>query len=477
MCKKTILSVCLFLLGNMAFAQGVLQVSDISQPNDVYSSAEDEAAVIIRCHESIPLKFSSTMDKSADPFQTELQGADSVYYIAFPTGNRYRGRELTIIARGFSPVVLNLDLQPKQLLSFQIIDPNATVDAGCYRGHRNKGMEEIKNSNYEEARNQFIVARECSDCDAEENEKNIATADSLILFRAQAEEAFKLLDYVQAGKIYSKVIALNPYDTYATNRNTICVQNFAQECGAIFSKAEFYYTERDYDRAKALYEQVIAKECTSNLAIATERLNAINTQQRARRDHSHVISYEWRKDVPIGIHTGSYNMHKVGGFFQLDLNPEVFNAIRKDCQYGDKKFPEMNIAFGWTIKIANPVWIHFGPGFTGKMYYGEYAKDKYPTDGYGDEGLQLLDLDKMGVDKTATTMPKDIPTGTTKDDDIEDAWKHTNFAFAVSPVVGLTVKYSYFAFRLTYQYRWSIQSKLKDFMGPSRLSIGVGVAF
>ena len=194
MCKKTILSVCLFLLGNMAFAQGVLQVTDISQPNDVYSSAEDEAAVIIRCHESIPLKFSSTMDKSADPFQTELQGADSVYYIAFPTGNRYRGRELTIIARGFSPVVLNLDLQPKQLLSFQIIDPNATVDAGCYRGHRNKGMEEIKNSNYEEARNQFIVARECSDCDAEENEKNIATTDSLILFRAQAEEAFKLLD-------------------------------------------------------------------------------------------------------------------------------------------------------------------------------------------------------------------------------------------------------------------------------------------
>ena len=90
MCKKTILSVCLFLLGNMAFAQGVLQVTDISQPNDVYSSAEDEAAVIIRCHESIPLKFSSTMDKSADPFQTELQGADSVYYIAFPTGNRYR---------------------------------------------------------------------------------------------------------------------------------------------------------------------------------------------------------------------------------------------------------------------------------------------------------------------------------------------------------------------------------------------------
>lgn len=473
MLKKSILSVCLFLIGSMAFAQGVLQVTDISQPNDVYSSAEDEAAVIIRCHESIPLKFVSTMDKSAEPFQSELQGTDSVYYIAFPTGNRYRGRELTIIARGYTPVSLNLELQPKQLLSFQIIDPNATVDAGCYRGHRNKGIEEIKNSNYEEARNQFIVARECSDCDAEENEKNIEMCDSLILFRAQAEAAFKLLDYVKAGNYYSKVIALNPYDTYATNRNTVCVQNFTQECGAIFSKAEFYYTEKDFDKAKELYEQIIAKECTNNLAIATERLNAINLQQRARKDHSHVITYEWRKDVPIGIHTGSYNMHKAGGFFQLDLNTKVFDAARSDCKYGDKNFPELNMAFGWTIKIYNPVWIHFGPGFTGKMYYGTYQDSKYPTKGYGDEGLQLLDLKKMGLEG-ATSIPKDIPSD---DKDIEDAWKKANFGLAVSPVIGLTVKYSYFAFRLTYQYRWSIQSKLKDFIGTSRLSVGIGVAF
>jgi hypothetical protein len=107
------------------------------------------------------------------------------------------------------------------------------------------------------------------------------------------------------------------------------------------------------------------------------------------------------------------------------------------------------------------------------MYYGTYAKDKYPTEGYGDEGLQLLNLKEMGLEG-ATSIPKDIPSG---DDSIEDAWKKANFGFAVSPVIGLTVKYSYFAFRLTYQYRWSIQSKLKDFMGTSRLSVGVGVAF
>ena len=188
---KIILSACLFLMGSMAFAQNVFEVKDISQPNDVYSSADDEAALLIRCHQSIPLSFSSSMDKSADPFRTEIQGSDSVYYIAFPTGNRYRGRELTISSPGYSSIVIQLDLQPKQLLSLQVTDPNALVDAGCYRGHRNRGVEEIKKSNYEEARNQFVVARECSDCNQEENESNIAHVESPIHSRQQGDAARK----------------------------------------------------------------------------------------------------------------------------------------------------------------------------------------------------------------------------------------------------------------------------------------------
>ena len=298
--KKIILSACFFLVGSMAFAQNVFEVKDISQPNDVYSSADDEAALVIRCHQSIPLKFSSSMDKSAEPFRSEIQGSDSVYYIAFPTGNRYRGRELTISSPGFFPIVIQLDLQPKQLLSLQVTDPNALVDAGCYRGHRNKGVEEIKNSNYEEARNQFIVARNCSDCDKDENEANIALTDSLILYRQKGDAAFRLLDYVTAGNFYSKILALNAYDTYASNRNTLCVQNFSEECSTLFTKAEYYYTEKEYDKAKELYEKVVEKECR-NMTLAVDRLNGINSLSRAKKDHARVFTYEDRKDVPIGF--------------------------------------------------------------------------------------------------------------------------------------------------------------------------------
>ena len=472
MIKKSILFVCFILIGSLVHAQNILEVKNVSQPNDVYSSPNDEAAILVRCHQSIPLKFASSMDKSAEPFRTELQGSDSVYYIAFPTGSRYRGRQLTISSPSYDPVYLELDLQPKQLLSFKVSDPNALVDAGCYRTHRNKGVNEIKNSNYDEARNQFVVARECSDCDKKENETNIALVDSLIMFRKKGDAAFELLDYVTAGDYYSKIIALNAYDNYASNRNTLCAQNYMEECTTFFTKAEFYYTEKEYDKAKDLYQKVVDKDCR-NMSLAIERLNSISSLQRAKKDHARVFTYEYRMDVPVGFSIGRYNMHKAGGFFQLDFNKNVFDAIRKDCRYGQDKFPELNMSFGWTVKIANPVWIHFGPGATGKMYYGTYTEKKYPKKGYGIEEIQYLNMEKMGGEELVKSADKldEAP------DKYSDAWTKANFAFAISPVLGLTVKYSYFAIRATYQYRWSIEKDLQDFIGNSRFSFGVGVAF
>lgn len=472
MIKKVFLFVCLFLTGSMIHAQNVMEVKDVSQPNDVYSSANDEAAVLIRCHQSIPLKFSSSMDKSAEPFRTELQGSDSVYYIAFPTGNRYRGRQLTIMSPGYNSAYIALDLQPKQLLSFKVSDPNALVDAGCYRTHRNKGMEEIKNSNYDEARNQFIVARECSDCDKKENEDNIALTDSLIMFRKKGDAAYELLDYVTAGDYYSKILALNAYDNYASNRNTLCVQNYTEECTSFFTKAEFYFSEKEYDKAKELYEKIVEKDCR-NQSLAMERLNSISSLQRAKQDHARVFTYEYRMDVPLGFSYGKYNMHKAGGFFQMDFNNKVFDAIRKDCRYGDEKFAELNMSFGWTVKIANPVWIHFGPGFTGKMYYGTYNEKKYPQKGFGEEEQEYLNMKEMGGEELVEKANRleEIP------DKFKDAWTKANYGFAISPVFGLTVKYSYFAIRLTYQYRWSIEKDLQDFIGNSRFSVGAGIAF
>ena len=457
-----------------ADSQNVLEVKDVSQPNDVYSSANDEAAVAVICHQSIPLSFSSTMDKSAEPFSTELLGSDSIYYISFPTGKRYRGRILTISSPGFSPVELPLELEPKQLLTFRLTDPNALVDAGCYREHRNRGVAEMKNMNYDEARNQFVVARECTDVEEDENERNIALIDTLLVLRKSADEAFNTIDYLKASKYYREITKLNPYDTYASDRYNQCSQNFISDCNLYFTKAESYFMDKDYEKAKELYQRVIDNEC-QNSHTADLRLHTINSLAIAKKDHSRVFTYEWRKDVPIGFQYGTYNQHKVGGFIQLDLNAKIFDAVRKDCYYGDEDFPEFNISFGWTVKIAKnvPVWVHVGPGFTGKMYYGTYNKKNYPKKGYGEK--DLLDLNAMGLAANPNLTKEQVEKS--DDQSLIDAWQDFHFASAISPVLGLTAKYSYFALRLTYQYRWSIESKLSDFMGKSRLSIGVGVAF
>lgn len=76
-------AVAIILAQNPSVSPALFHVKDISHPNDVFSSANNEAAVIIRCHEFIPLSFTSSMDKSVEPFRRELQGADSVYYISF----------------------------------------------------------------------------------------------------------------------------------------------------------------------------------------------------------------------------------------------------------------------------------------------------------------------------------------------------------------------------------------------------------
>lgn len=470
--SKKIMCFLLAMIPVFVNSQSVLEVSNVSQSNDVFSSANDEAAVAVICHQSIPLSFSSTMDKSAKPFKTELQGSDSIYYISFPTGNRYRGRVLTISAAGFISQEVSLELQPKQLVTLKVSDPNALVDAGCYREHRNKGMAEMKKMNYEEARVQFVVARECTDVDADENEKNIAVVDTLLFLRKNADEAYQNLDYLKAMKGYLEISKLNPYDTYALDRYSQSNNYFNGDCELFFQRAESFYENKDFEKAKELYQRIIDMECPTAQS-AEMRLHTINSIVVARRDHSRVFSYEWRKDVPIGFHYGKYNLHKVGGFFQMDLSTSVFDAIRTDCFYGDEKFPELNMAFGWTVKIVNPIWIHVGPGFTGKMYYGEYQSKQYPKKGYGE--TELLDLKKMGLDKNPDLTKEDVEKG--DDSNLLKSWQKANFAFAVSPVIGITAKYSYFALRLTYQYRWSIQSDLSDFIGTSRFSIGVGVAF
>ena len=154
------------------------------------------------------------------------------------------------------------------------------------------------------------------------------------------------------------------------------------------------------------------------------------------------MTYEISHNTPIGLSTGNYKDHKSSGYFTIRLNSDLFELARTA---GDEKLkPELNISFGWTIKIINPVWIFFGPGYTG---VGQYVAKK---DNVAQEnGEKKLDL-KIGN--------------------------------AVSPEVGLLGKIIItdqigIALRYTYQYRFALDKDMQDYIGKSRHVFGIGICF
>ncbi len=446
--KKIFLFLASCMMACTTMAQGVLQIEDLSNPLDVYTSIEDQAALRIRCHQDIRLYFSSTMDKSVKPFKTDIEGNDSIYYIELPTGREYRGRILTIMSPGYSDVEVPMELSPKQLVTLRVFDPNSLVDAGCYRQHRNQGVNEIKKGNYGEARNQFEVASQCSDVDQAENRANIQLVDSLIALRQAADLAYQLNDFKEASDYYSAILGLNAYDSYAQDRKNDCNVKFSSECTVTFKKAEAYFEDKEYEKAKELYERIVRKNCFQ-ASMATDRITSIDRYLTSKKEHSSVLTYEWMDGVPFGIHTGKYNMHKAGGYFHLNINAKVFDAIRDECKIGDN--PEAMIGFGWTVKVVSPVWVHFGPGFGAKLYYGEYVKDKYP-----DKNGKPLAIEDLEIDGKENKV---------------------NAAFSINPEIGITLKYSFIAFRATYQYRYALKKDLEDYLGRHHFMLGLGFAF
>ncbi|GHT54625.1 hypothetical protein FACS189446_4710 [Bacteroidia bacterium] len=104
--------------------------------------------------------------------------------------------------------------------------------------------------------------------------------------------------------------------------------------------------------------------------------------------------------------------------------------------------PELNISFGWTLKLVKPVWLLFGPGYTG---VGKYAVDEQKEN--------------------------------STEDDLSLKIKH-----AVSPEAGLLCKLNLskkigLALRYTFQYRFALDKADIDYIGKTRHVFGVGFCF
>ena len=464
--KKLLSLLVLSVLTLGANAQNNLSYENESKQGDAFASGGDTARVVIRCHESLQLYFYSRADGgSIDPYEVTTEGSYNLYDFRLPTDaaddelKLLSRRVLIVSAKNHNNLEIPLNLSSKQYVKLKVFDPDDNALNNPYVRYRNEAYQEYKNLNYAKARQLFVQASKMSDADQHEAQVNIDMVDSVMYYREKADDAFNKAQFLDAYNYYSKVLSWNGDDSYATTRKQESNNHFRSNCDIAFQKAEYFFSERKYAEAKEQYQIMMDARCYENIPIYASveaRIQLIDDILRSRKDHSRVITYEWNKDTPIGIHYGTYKSHKVGGFFQMDINSNVIDAVQSSSTEDSKLHlrPELNLSFGWTFKIYEPVWAFIGPGVTGKLYYGHYKDKQFPSFEFN----EVAEKAKLSEDS-------------------DDMLTKINFAYAVSPVVGLVVKYSYFAIRATYQYRFCFNKDYQEFIKKNRFSFGVGVAF
>jgi tetratricopeptide (TPR) repeat protein len=329
--------------------------------------------------------------------------------------------------------VLNID----RWYRYDVYDPDPTI-VDCYNQLMREGMNLFTNGMYEEAKGKYESVKNCSKVsDIGKVNEQIATIDSIQQWRMMADAAFARSKYADAIKDCQKILEKNPKDEYNRNRLTEARTQLRDDCGAIFRMAQTYFDEKDFGSAKPLYEQVIDKSCNES-TLAYEKLREI----RSKKQLPHALTYEYSDKIPIGISSGNYKEHKASGYFTLRFNPEMFELLRTNEDNKELR-PELNVSFGWTVKIVKPVWIFFGPGYTG---VGKYIVDEKEGNSGEDEKLKLT-------------------------------IKH-----AVSPEAGLVGKVNLtdhigLVLRYTFQYRYALEKEATDFIGKTRHVFGVGFCF
>lgn len=448
----TLLVMLLAVAGN-AFSQRTLELNDVTSSLNVFSGKDNEAGVVISCPANIQLTFESSHDKKVDLFNTETKGEETFYSIRFNTGRKYRGRKLTIRANDFAPITIDLDLSAKELKQYQLLDPDADFVYGCYYEYRKRGIEFFQNAQYTEAREQFNIAKECSDGPADNNlPQLIANIDSIETWHKQAEEAFELLNYELADDIYGKIMRLNPQDKNASDKRYEARRLYDNDCSRYYNNAEVYKENGEYEKALELYQRVVDQNCSSAL-LASEQVKQIRLLMQNRNQRATVIAYEYSETAPIGITVGSYKTRKTGGYFSLSFHKDVFEAMRNDFDKATKA--EMNISAGFTfcpVKQA-PVWIFLGPGLTGLGIYENEDKTVYVPHTYVEDSTGDKEEGKVYKE------PK------------------LKVHVAISPEIGLLGKIGPVVLRYTFQYRFAVSKDDSDLFKKTRHAFGIGFCF
>ena len=447
--KKIILGCTLLFITLNICAQRSLDSTDISKNNAVFGGRGNEACVTISASNKIVPIFYENNKKKA-PAKIDTVGTDVNYHLVFDASPGREKREINIKVDGYLPLTMNWFLHPKQQLNFVIFDRDSILDTR-YNQWMREGDAFFISGMYVDARKKYASIEDSYLELSKENgiDEKIALIDSIIDWRNEAEMYFfDKKDYTSAIEYYQKVCDHNSQDKYAAAQITEARIKGRNRCISTFTDAEDYFVRKKYAEAKELYERVISWSC-GNAGEAAKRLREIANKDTSKRAVVLVYEYAFVKaisnkspnktfqSVPIGLSVGKYKDRKAGGYFSLRFNTEWFKLFRNEPD--ETVRPEASVSFGWTIKVVKPVWLFFGPGYTG---VGRFVHD------------DIYDPNKANFKLYSAISPEIGLLGKIK----------------LSEKVGLALRY-------TFQYRIAIKKDTKDYIGNTGHAFGLGFCF
>ena len=449
--KKYILLVATLAFSLIVTAQSqmkVLHVEDITPELSVYPCGDrPEALVVIRCSESFDLDFTSNVDSELDVTRL-TDGSEKIYYIVFQTrasGTTFKGRQLAIIANGFTKYYLPLELKEKQKLEFLVSDPYSKLRSLFYTSTE-EGVRLFEVGEYLAAKDQFVIARRCPEYATVENSLDVyvAQCDTMLKWTTVVDMAEEIDDYVLAMEFLEKMIHVNPRCDILRERYSSVLTEYRRECAFDMDVGTRYMEDRKYDLARERFEHAIAIKSpnATQAALNLEQISLINYKADNR---THSFFYEMTGRCPIGFMAASLKPEKVGGYFSLDFNSGCFDLVSNNLEPVSNPEAtqfEVVVSGGWTLRLYYPrdnvyiphVWLLFTPlGYAGGGYtYNE---------GEGDN-----------IDKSI---------------------KYFN---AIAPEVGLAVRVWRIALNYKLQYRYVFENGGigKDILGGVHHSFGIG---
>lgn len=449
--KKTTLLLSLILFS--FFPRGYAQQLTCQLLPDViaYNGEGKYAIMIILVHNSIDLSFSTNLDGTRGSLiqkrEKKAIGNQTEYTLTF-NAEQARNSRLRIVNPNYNAFEILINLSPNEAKKYFIDDPEYPESKPCNIKHRLYGDKFFLESSYDRAKESYLQSINCQEISEDHVEqfhieKRIQDIDSIMEYKNRGKVAENLLDYKKASEAYLSAFLLNPEDSYMGGKRREALAMHDEFCQNCISRANSAFNDRDYVSAKINYQKVIDQDCPDK-QLAIRRVK--NIKDRESYNYK-VFAYEFAENAPIGFTSGNYKEnYKVSGYFSLRINSNIFSAIRDD--YEKAKESEANVSFGWTIMIHKPIWLFFGPGYTG---VGEF-------------------VDKLDVNKNPVL---------NEDNEIEQKFKIYS---AVSPEAGILGKIPIagkdrIILRYTFQYRFALKKEHEDFIGKNRHVFGIGICF